>query len=82
MTLWWIGDIVLVAVVIPVVVLILRRVMAPLREIQAHAHDLVAVGSSIEGKLDSVPDLVRSQYQIRQTRRGLERYGAALDEIL
>ncbi len=82
MTLWWIGDIVLVAVVIPVVVLILRRVMAPVREIQAHADDLVAVGSSIESKLDSVPDLVRSQYQIRQTRRGLERYGAALDEIL
>jgi len=54
----------------------------PVREIQARADDLVEVGGSIEGKLDSVPDLVRSQHQIRQTRRGLERYGAALDEIL
>lgn len=82
MTLWWIGNLLLVAVVIPVVIVILRRVMAPIREIGGRAEDLVAVGGSIESRLDSVPDLVRSQYQIRQTRRGLERYGAALDEIL
>jgi len=82
MTLWWIGNVVLIAVVLPVVVVILRRVLKPVGEIQERADDLVAVGISIEGKLDSVPDLVRSQYQIRQTRRGLERYGAALDEIL
>lgn len=82
MALWWIGNVVLIAVVVPVVVVILRRVVRPVREIQARADDLVEVGGSIEGKLDSVPDLVRSQHQIRQTRRGLERYGAALDEIL
>lgn len=82
MTLWWIGNIVLIAVVLPVVVVILNRVLSSVREIGKRADDLTAVGASIETNLDSVPDLVRSQYQVRQTRRGLERYGAALDEIL
>ena len=82
MTLWWIGNIVLIAVVVPVVVIIFRRVMAPVREIGEHAADIVTVASSIDRKLDSVEDLVRSRHQVGQTRRGLERYGAALDEIL
>lgn len=82
MTLWWIGNIALIAIVIPVVVVILRRVMAPVREIQEGAADLVALSSSIEDKLQAVTHLVRTQYQIKETRRGIERYGAALDEIL
>ncbi|MDQ3629680.1 MAG: hypothetical protein M3417_00075 [Actinomycetota bacterium] len=82
MTLWWIGNIVLIAVVIPVVIVILRRVMAPVREIQEHAADLVPVAKSIEDKLEAVIHLVRTQYQIKETRRGIRRYGAALDEIL
>jgi hypothetical protein len=82
MTLWWIGNIVLIAVVVPVVIVLLRRVMAPVREIGEHAGDIVAVAKSIDGKLDAVGDLVRSQHQISETRRGLERYGAALDRIL
>ncbi len=82
MTLWWIGNVVLIAVVLPVVVLILWRVMAAVREIGAHAAGIVTVAKSIDGKLDAVGNLVRSQHQIRETRRGLERYGAALDKIL
>jgi len=82
MTLWWIGLVVLVVVVLPVVILILTMVIRPILQIRRQADDLIAVGTSIESSLDSVPDLVRSQYQIRQTRRGLEQYGAALDQIL
>lgn len=82
MTLWWIGNTALIAVVIPVVVVILRRVMAPVRAIEARAGDLVEVGGAIEIKLNAVPDLAQAQRQVRSTRQGLERYGAALDEIL
>ncbi len=44
--------------------------------------DLVPVAKSIEDKLETVIHLVRPQYQIKETRRGIERYGRALDEIL
>ena len=43
MTLWWIGNIVLIAVVIPVVVVILRRLMETVREIQEDVEDMVAM---------------------------------------
>lgn len=82
MTLWWIGNIVLLAVVIPVVILILRSVIKPAASIKSHSDELIVVGSSIVTNLDAVYDLLETQRLVGLTGAGLGRYGAALDEIL
>lgn len=82
MALWWIGNIVLLAVVIPVVLVILRSVIRPAASIKRRSDELVVVGSSISTNLDAVPDLLETQRLVGLTGAGLGRYGAALDEII
>ena len=82
MTLWWIGNIVLLAVVIPVVVVILLSVLRPAVSIKKRSDELVAVGGSILANLDAVQDLLETQRLVGLTGAGIGRYGAALDEIL
>ncbi len=82
MTLWWIGNIVLLAVVIPVVLVILRSVIKPAASIKRRSDDLVVVGSSIVRNLDAVHDLLETQRLVGLTGAGIGRYGAALDEII
>ena len=82
MTLWWIGNIALLAVVIPVVLVILRSVIRPAISIKEHSDELVAVGGSIVQNLDAVYDLLETQRLVGLTGTGIGRYGAALDQII
>lgn len=82
MTLWWIGNAVLLAVVIPVVVVILLSVIKPAASIKRRMDDLVILGGSIMGNAGAVNDLLETQRLVGMTGAGIDRYGAALDEIL
>ncbi|REK19884.1 MAG: hypothetical protein DWQ40_06200 [Actinobacteria bacterium] len=79
---WWIGNAVLILLVIPVVVLIANRVISPLDEIKKYADDILANGVLVTGNLDPVPALVETRRMVGETLQGVARYGAALDEIL
>lgn len=82
MILWWIGDAVLVVVVIPVVLILLRRVFLAARDINKTVHALGQAGPVLVSDLSGVPQLLRTQQLVQETSAGLARYGAALDEIL
>ena len=82
MTLWWIGNAVLILVVIPVVVLIANRVVSPAVEISKYADDILANGVLVTANLDPVPALIETRRMVGETLAGVARYGAALDEIL
>jgi uncharacterized protein YqgC (DUF456 family) len=82
MALWWIGNIVLLVIVIPVVLVILRSVIKPAISIKKHSDELVTVGSSIVTNLDAVYDLLETQRLVGLTGAGIGRYGAALDRII
>lgn len=82
MTLWWVGNAVLLAVVIPVVILLLRNVIRQAASIRKRSDELVTVGGSIVTNLDAVQDLAETQRLVGQTGAGLGRYGIALNEIL
>jgi hypothetical protein len=82
MALWWIGNAVLLTVVIPVVLVILRSVIKPAASIKRRSDELIAVGGSIVTNLDAVYDLLETQRLVGLTGAGIGRYGAALDEIL
>lgn len=82
MALWWLGNIVLIAVVVPVLITILRRVIAPAEAIASGADELAKAGSKLVSDLDAVAALVATRRLVAETGAGLARYGGALDEIL
>ncbi|MGI8593158.1 MAG: hypothetical protein ACR2ML_02120 [Solirubrobacteraceae bacterium] len=82
MTLWWIGNVVFLVVVIPIVIVLLGRLLAPVKRIGRQADGLDKRAGSLVTALDAVDQLPRTQQLVNQTGAGLGRYGAALDEIL
>ncbi|HEY5262529.1 MAG TPA: hypothetical protein VIJ33_10470 [Solirubrobacteraceae bacterium] len=82
MLLWWIGNAVLLVVILPVVVLLLQGVVQPASEIKRTADQLASAGPVLVNYLDPVPQLTTTRQLVHQTTDGLARYGAALDRIL
>ena len=82
MTLWWIGDVLLLAVVLPVVVYLLKGVLDAARSIVPSVEGIAAVAAAGSKDLDAVPLLLTTQSQIEQTVAGLADYGGSLDVIL
>jgi len=82
MILWWIGNVVLLVVVAPVVVFLLYGVVDAARTVRRAADDLATVATKMVSDLEPVPELIKTESYVSQTREGLLRYGTALDEIL
>ncbi len=79
---WIIGNIVLLVVIVPVVVLLLRDVVRPATEIKQTAAALAEAGPVLSTHLDHVIDFAQTQQLVHQTTAGLARYGAVLDRLL
>ncbi len=56
MVLWWIGNAVLLLVVLPVVIYLLNRVLAALERIRGATDNILAGGGALVGELQGVPD--------------------------
>jgi hypothetical protein len=82
MTLWWIGDIVLLAVVVPVVVYLLNGVLAEARSIVPSVRRVAAAAAAGSKDLDAAPLLLTTQDQVAKTVEGVAGYGGSLDVIL
>lgn len=81
MTLWWIGDAVLI-VVAPVVVLLLHGVLTEARAIRPSVGRIGAAAAAGSKDLDAVPLLLTTQDQARRTIETAADYGGSLDVIL
>lgn len=68
---WWVGNAVLVLVVIPVVVVLATRVVKPLREIRSYAQVIAEHGAGLAHQLDGLDGLTRSRRLIRELRDGV-----------
>jgi hypothetical protein len=79
--LWWIGDIVFVAVIIPVVILILIQVLAPIREIRAYADDIAEHGGLFGPHLEATAELAKTRDLVKQVNSGVVAYIQAIDRI-
>ena len=82
MTLWWIGDIVLLAVVLPVVVYLLHGVLDAARSIVPSVEQIAQVAAAGSKDLDAAALLLTTQDQVTQTVAGVAGYGGSLDVIL
>ena len=82
MTLWWIGDIVLLVVVLPVVVVLLNGVLRTVNGIVPS----ITPNRGRRGRglpdLDAVPLLLTTQDQVRRTVETVADYGGSLDVIV
>jgi hypothetical protein len=82
MTLWWIGDIVLLAVVFPLVVYLLNGVLQAAKAIVPTVQEIGATAAAGSKDLDAAPLLLTTQEQVTQTVAGIAGYGGSLDVIL
>ncbi len=55
MVLWWIGAVILLVVVLPVVIYLLNRVLAATERIRGATDDILAGGVALVGELEGVP---------------------------
>ncbi len=82
MTLWWIGDAVLLLVVLPVVVYLLHGVLSEARSIVPSVRRIGVAAAAGSKDLDSAALLLTTQEQVAQTVAGVAEYGGSLDIIL
>ena len=82
MTLWWIGDVALLVVVLPVVVYLLRGVLEAAKSIVPSVQTIAAAAAAGSKDLDAATLLLTTQDQATQTSAGVANYGGSLDVIL
>ncbi|MGH2983696.1 MAG: hypothetical protein ACRDK5_05520 [Solirubrobacterales bacterium] len=82
MTIWWIGNAVLLLVIVPVVVILLRGVLNAARAVTPAVEALQPVAEAGSKDLDAVELLNTTQEQVSQTVAVVANYGGSLDAIL
>ena len=82
MILWWIGDLVLLAVVLPIVVYLLRGVLEAAKSIVPSVQEIARVAAAGSKDLDAAALLLTTQDQVTKTVAGVANYGGSLDVIL
>jgi hypothetical protein len=82
MILWWIGNIVLLVVILPVVVYLLRGVLSAARSIPPSVEEIAQVAAAGSRDLDAAALLLTTQDQATRTVAGVANYGGSLDVIL
>ena len=82
MILWWIGDLILLAVVLPVVVYLLRGVLDAARSIVPSVQEIAKAAAAGSKDLDAAALLQTTQDQATKTVAGVANYGGSLDVIL
>ena len=82
MTLWWIGNVILLAVVLPVVVYLLHGVLSAAKAIVPSVQEIGATAAAGSKDLDAAALLLTTQEQVTQTIAVAANYGGSLDVIL
>ena len=83
MALWWIGNLLLLLVVVPVLVALLNRVLAALERIRAASDDILDGGVALVGELDGVPEgLAQTDRTVQDIATGAVRYAGSVGKLL
>jgi hypothetical protein len=82
MILWWLGDAVLLVVVLPVVVYLLRGVLEAARSIVPSVTGIATAAASGSKDLDAAALLLTTQDQVVKTVETVAGYGGSLDVIV
>jgi hypothetical protein len=83
MVLWWIANVILLIVILPVVIALLNRVLAALERIRGAADEILAGGVALIGELDGVPELLATTDKtIKEVSVGAVRYAGSVAKLL
>jgi hypothetical protein len=81
--LWWIGNAVLLLVVVPVLVALLNRVLAALERIRGASDEILTGGVGLIGEVNNVPELLAVTDQtIADVASGAVRYAGSVGKLL
>jgi hypothetical protein len=81
-TLWWILDLVLLLVVVPIVVILLRDVLNAANSIVPSIERITQAAQAGSKDLDAAPLLLTTQDQVVKTVELVANYGGSLDTIV
>lgn len=80
---WWIGNAVLLLVVVPVLVALLSRVLGALERIRKASDEILAGGVQLIGEVDRVPELLKATDDtIEDVSIGAVRYAGSVAKLL
>ena len=83
MTWWWIGNVVLLLAVVPVLVFLLNRVLAACERIRKASDEILGGGVALIGAVDRVPELLETTDQtIEDVAIGAVRYAGSVGKLL
>jgi hypothetical protein len=83
MVLWWIGNAILLLVVLPVVIFLLNRVLAALERIRGATDEILRGGVALIGEVDGVPEgLAATDRTVREISVGAVRYAGSVAKLL
>jgi hypothetical protein len=83
MMLWWIGNAVLLLVVVPVLVALLNRALAACERIRGASDEILGGGVGLIGELDRVPGLLGvTDKAIEDVSLGAVRYAGSVGKLL
>ena len=83
MVLWWIGAVILLVVVLPVVIYLLNRVLAALERIRAATDNVLAGGVALIGELNGLPEaLAVTDETVKEVSVGAVRYAGSVAKLL
>jgi hypothetical protein len=83
MVLWWIGNVILLVIVLPVVVFLLNRVLAAVERIRAAAGEIASGGAVLVGELAGLPEaLAVTDATIKDISAGAVRYAGSVATLL
>jgi hypothetical protein len=83
MTLWWIGNAILLVAIVPVLVALLNRVLAALERIRGASDQILAGGGALAGELDGVPEaLATTDATVADISSGAVRYAGSVAKLL
>ena len=83
MVLRWIGNVVLLVVVLPVVIFLLNRVLAAVERIRAATDNVLVGGVALIGELNGLPEaLAVTDETVKEVSVGAVRYAGSVAKLL
>jgi hypothetical protein len=83
MSLWGIGNLILLVVIVPVLVALLNTLLGAIESIRGAADDALAGGVALIGELDTTPALLtKTDAVIADVANGAVRYAGPVSKLL
>lgn len=80
--LWWVANVILFGVVVPLILTLINRVLTPILDIRRHARHILDNVVTLTGELDDVPEqLVVTDEVVKQVAAGALRYSGSLGKV-